>query len=171
MTVLRAVTLWQPWASLVIVGAKPFEFRGYPPPRTIVGERIVIHAATKPMDRTELLAMLRSLERGSEGSAELCLHADKAIPVLKEALDDQPGFPGRGTLPWGCGLGTAICGEGRNGVEIAREEFGCSYVDVGDELDANFGWPLTEIERWEPAVEARGKQGIWFWPYANGAPA
>jgi len=24
---IRAITIWQPWASLIIIGAKPYEFR------------------------------------------------------------------------------------------------------------------------------------------------
>jgi len=24
---MKALTIWQPWASLIMIGAKPFEFR------------------------------------------------------------------------------------------------------------------------------------------------
>lgn len=42
---MRALTLWQPWASLVAIGAKTIETRSWPAPASAVGERIAIHAA------------------------------------------------------------------------------------------------------------------------------
>jgi hypothetical protein len=37
---MKAITVWQPWASLIAIGAKPYEFRGWQPPRAIIGQRI-----------------------------------------------------------------------------------------------------------------------------------
>lgn len=45
---MRVSTLWQPHASLVEIGAKPFETRNYPPPDKMIGTRIAIHAAVRP---------------------------------------------------------------------------------------------------------------------------
>lgn len=42
---MKALSLWQPWASLVAVGAKTIETRHWPPARALLGERIAIHAA------------------------------------------------------------------------------------------------------------------------------
>lgn len=39
-----ALTLWQPWATTVMVGPKGVENRGWPPPRFLIGQRIWIHA-------------------------------------------------------------------------------------------------------------------------------
>jgi hypothetical protein len=43
---VKALPLWQPWATLVAVGAKRVETRGYPPWRLGLqdGQRIAIHA-------------------------------------------------------------------------------------------------------------------------------
>jgi hypothetical protein len=46
--IIPAITLWQPWACLIEIGAKPFETRGHPAPRRLVGQRIAIHAASRP---------------------------------------------------------------------------------------------------------------------------
>lgn len=48
MTTMPAVTLWQPWACLVEVGAKPNETRAFPIPRRLLGVRVAIHAAARP---------------------------------------------------------------------------------------------------------------------------
>lgn len=47
---MKALPLWQPWASLVAVGAKRVETRGYPPRRIglTAGQRIAIHATKTP---------------------------------------------------------------------------------------------------------------------------
>jgi len=44
---IPAVTLWQPWASLIASGAKPFETRAFPIPARLLGKRVAIHAAAR----------------------------------------------------------------------------------------------------------------------------
>lgn len=46
---MKALPLWQPWASLVALGAKRVETRGYPPSRLGLhaGQRIAIHATKR----------------------------------------------------------------------------------------------------------------------------
>lgn len=42
---MRGLSLHQPWASLVICGAKRLETRGWRPPTDLVGHRFAVHAA------------------------------------------------------------------------------------------------------------------------------
>ena len=42
---MKAISLWQPWASLIAIGAKSIETRSWPAPRALIGDRIAIHAA------------------------------------------------------------------------------------------------------------------------------
>jgi hypothetical protein len=51
---LPALTIWQPWATLIIAGLKPYEFRGYPAPRFVRGHRIAIHAGARPIRASEI---------------------------------------------------------------------------------------------------------------------
>ena len=164
---MKALTIWQPWASLVIEGAKPFEFRGWNPRHrgggyaALIGQRIVIHAASKKMDPRELNYLIGVLQKRdrpeyAELAAETCLIADKALPILFRAL--------RGELPMSAGLGTVTLGEPENGVAIA-ERFGVPRANDSDRDDqANWGWPMGEIERWDEPVPMRGAQGFWHWP-------
>lgn len=168
---MKALTIYQPWASLIMAGAKPYEFRGWSPRlrggayAALIGQRIVIHASTRKIERIEVVAIKRALESGDASwIAETCLHADKALPVLAKALETIPGNEGHGDLPWGVGLGTAVLGEPRNGLDIA-EEFGLPRVNDSDrDQHANFGWPMLDIEVWDMPVECRGLQGFWNWP-------
>lgn len=151
---MKALTLWQPWASLVIEGCKPFEFRGWRAPRHIVGQRIVIHAAARKPDLDEVEDLLVALDLGGWIAAETCLRPiERAIEVLR-----------RGSWPLAAGLGTAIVGQPRNGIEIA-EEFGVPRANDSDRDEhANWGWPMLEIERWPEPMPMRGAQGLWNWP-------
>lgn len=63
---IPALTLWQPWATLVAEEFKPYEFRSYPARKGLWGQRIAIHAGARPVKRAEiddLLVALR-LEQG-----------------------------------------------------------------------------------------------------------
>lgn len=174
---MKALTIYQPWASLVIEGAKPYEFRGWSPRvrggkyAALIGQRIVIHASTRRINRAEVMAIRASLQAGGGRAAETCLHADKAAPILERALQEWFDGPfasvsagGHGDLPFGVGLGTAILGEPRDGWEIA-EDFGVQSVNDSDrDQHANYGWPMLEIEKWDTPIECRGLQGFWNWP-------
>lgn len=50
---MNAISLWQPWASLWILGIKYFETRGYPFPRSLRGQTVAVHAAKKRVDLEE----------------------------------------------------------------------------------------------------------------------
>lgn len=167
---MKAFTIYQPWASLVMVGAKPFEFRGWSPRERggryaeLIGRRIVIHASARKIIRLETSQIRNKLLAGGDLAAETCLHAAKAHPVLDLAMDDDPRLGGHGNLPWSCGLGTAVLGEPRNGLDIA-EEFSLPHVNDSERRKhANFGWPMLDIEIWDEPIPMRGFQGFWNWP-------
>lgn len=44
---MKAITLWQPWASLVAEGVKTIETRSWAAPAGLIGQTIGIHAAAK----------------------------------------------------------------------------------------------------------------------------
>ena len=159
---MKALTIWQPWASLIVAGAKPYEFRGWRAPRSLIGKRIVIHAAARKMNLAETRALfVLKHTRNTDDQyklawAETCLIADKAGPVLAEAIV--------GDLPFAVGIGTAVLGEPRLGTEIAAE-FGVPRANDSDRDDhANWGWPMLDIEPWPEAIPMRGAQGFWNWP-------
>ena len=44
---MRALSLWQPWASLIAVGGKEYETRSWWPPHSVLPSAIAIHAAKR----------------------------------------------------------------------------------------------------------------------------
>jgi hypothetical protein len=151
---VKVLTIWQPWCSLIIAGAKPYEFRRWPAPARLVGQRIVIHAGARPMRRGELQDILLRLDSG-----ETALRIDVARPIVERALTSP------GAFPRAAGLGTAVLRQ-----PVLAAELFADKVEDSDRIDHTiWAWPLTEIRCFEPIVPARGLQGFWTWPYAERA--
>lgn len=150
---MKALTIWQPWASLIALGFKPYEFRGWPAPRSVCGQRIAIHAGARPVRKAEvadLLLRLRGPDAWTTG-----LKAD-AIGLL-EKVHASPAI-----LPLSHVLGTAILGEPIHASKLA-ERLGGPLNDSDRGRHSNWGWPLADIEPAVPPVPARGAQGFWEW--------
>lgn len=152
--ILKALTIWQPWASLIMAGFKPYEFRRWPAPRYVVGQRILIHAGVRTIKKIEIRDLIATLSSG-----EFCggMTAD-AIDFLGDVLMD------RRKLPLAAGLGTVLLGDARQSYELWPEQF-AGYSDSDRAAVSNWAWPVSEIEHFEPIVPVRGHQGFWNWPY------
>lgn len=160
---MKATTLWQPYASLVAIGAKPFETRSYPPPAKLIGQRIAIHAAARPIQLTwrDLDLPTRAVIIDAFVAAE-----------LKGRADD---------LPHGAVVCTAVVeGAGKiagiddrlptyvSGIVHMRERRGdmpaSIYTDhFGDYFPGRWAWLLTDVRRLAVPEPAKGKQGWWQW--------
>lgn len=149
---IPALTVWQPWASLIVAGAKPYEWRRHRAPKTIIGKRMAIHAGARGSSRLEIAALCLMLCRGNTSS----LIAEVALPLL-ERWHTSPGM-----LPLSSILCTAVVGEPITAAAYA-EQYGIAPYD-SERIDHSlWGWPLTDIEVLRPYVPHRGAQGIWYW--------
>jgi len=166
---MKALTIWQPWATLIMIGAKPYEFRSWQPPRWLIGQRLAIHAGARPVKASEVRALVMAL-KGSGNLANPCLNKDVALPVLERVLaalkkspDTLFDTPEQLTLPISHILGSVRVGEPKRG-DVVAHEFG---EDAGNDSDRegtfNWGWPMLDIKQEEPPVPARGAQGLWDW--------
>ena len=146
---MKALTIWQPWASLIMAGAKPVEWRGWACPRRIVGQRIAIHAGARPARADEIADIL-----GRISGPETSLVAAIAEPLLRRVH--------RVSWPLSSVLGTAIIGAPISALDWVRAH-APDFAD-SDRIDqSKFAWPLSGIERFEPPIPARGAQGFWDW--------
>jgi hypothetical protein len=156
---MKALTIFQPWASLIMIGAKPYEFRRWDY-RTripsIEGQRIVIHAAARPIKLAEVEDIIaRMRDRLSS------LHAEKAMPLLERI---RAAHKGRGVVELAAGLGTAILGEPKHVSALFN-----SPAD-SDRIDHHmWAWPLTDVRPFSEPVHYQGSQGFWNWPEAMAA--
>lgn len=140
---IPCITVWQPWASLIAIGAKPYEFRSWAAPRDVRGRRIALHAAVRPPRSDEISALIQHLEAGMTLESEL--NADLALPLLREALMVPA------SLVTSAVLCTAMLGEPVRATSLRRE----AASDM-------WAWPVSEIEPIEPTFPARGRQGFWW---------
>lgn len=143
---MRALSIQQPWASLIIIGAKRIETRSWPCPPHLLGETIAIHASQRfPMD-----------------AQYLCL----TQPFLK-ALDAAGHAEPELTLPRGAVLGTArivACVRTEELLDIARARpLSEQERAFGDYRPGRWGWILGDVKRFETPVPAKGALGLWRW--------
>jgi hypothetical protein len=162
---MKALTVLQPWASLIVAGAKPYEFRRWLPPTAMIGQRIVIHAAKRKIDQSEVVDLFCLLRDGPEkrnqppAVVETCLDAGKALPIL-----DRAWLPSEEPLHLGAGVGTVVLGAPRAAEEIA-EELGVPRVnDSSRDKHAVWTWPMLDPELWLAPVPMPGSQQFWNWP-------
>lgn len=162
---MKALTVYQPWASLIIEGAKPYEFRRWDYSArfpSLVGQRIAIHAAARAMKADEVFDVLDRIKDG-----ETALDIEKATPVLNLILDTARDNEKRAArcLPISAVLGTATLGKPQRAFDLFRDK-----VADSDRIDQHiFAWPLTDIARFDQPVPYRGAQGFWSFQEALGA--
>lgn len=133
---LPAITMWQPWASLVFEGAKPDETRGFRYPAKYEGCEIAIHSA----------AAFPALKHITKELHNLCM--------------DVFGCGYNFSLPRGVILGTVRLSGCRPTDLVAgfrtRDE-----LASGDYSTGRFAWLLSDIKILALPVPAKGKQGWW----------
>lgn len=102
---MLALSLWQPWASLLLADAKPNytgsglleEYRSWSLPARVIGPRVAIHAA-KRMETSEMIAAILEDTMGrGEGTVK---NAPEALKILEAARRDA--------LPRGALIGSVV---------------------------------------------------------------
>ena len=159
---MKAITLWQPWASLIACGVKDVETRSWPPPESLIGQRIAIHAAKRKVSRIDT-----SPELARAMCEQIGLSCDHGDPwtVLN-------------TLPRGAVLCTAVLSDAwmvnrhEESTGVLRAESHEILVDVvkvcgldawGDFTPGRWLWFLDDIKVLDEAVVATGRQQFWDW--------
>ena len=151
---MKALTVWQPCASLIIIGAKPYEFRGrsyldyinHPKP----GERIAIHASARPVRPAEVKDLLFRIGGAGDTTGLIVERAKQLLDRVRAAHKCR-------ALPLGAVLGTAVIGEPKRADEIFGRR------PEASDADYNWAWPLTDVEKFNVPVPTRGMQGFWRW--------
>lgn len=133
---MKAISLTQPWASLVAIGAKHIETRSWRP-TSALGEDIAIHAAKSfPVDCRMLCdqtIFARTLKRSW---MQLPLGAVIAVARL-DSYERTERLVSDGSLT------------------MIEEAFG----DYGP---CRFGWRLSNVRPLSTPINCRGSLGIWF---------
>ena len=151
---MKAITIWQPWASLLACGAKEFETRSWA--ATYRGP-MAIHASKKPFDTDQYL--------------------DRELRSFANALE-LPDIHSFGALPCGCIIAVAeltccheivLCGgrglssDSAGWLETDRGIYHPTKLEqlFGDWRRGRYAWELTNIKALRSPVPARGRLGLW----------
>lgn len=138
---MKALSIWQPWASLIMSGHKKIETRGWAAPYSILGQRIAIAstASNRPEQR-----------RAAEGH------------VFREHYC-ATGLPAIENLPMGCILGTVLVDGCREMDASFLEELEPQEEAFGIYGPGRFAWFLRDPRPLDRPVPAKGAQGVWNW--------
>ena len=160
---MKAITLWQPWASLLACGAKQYETRSW---ATNYRGPIAIHAA---------ITRKYYCTAGYQDIMIEAAHDKRWQEYLMQCADTEEH-----EIPFGAVIATAelvechriqkdpkthrFCGYGNDGrvtklpIFLPKNE----YL-FGDWTPGRFAWEFANMKILVRPVPAKGKQGLWEW--------
>jgi len=158
-TPIAAITLHQPYATLIALGVKPDETRSWPAPRHLTGNLLAIHAGKA----TGVLAEAR------ENRAEIALWDDRRrasfqrrTAIGKFLLHLGEAVPDLDLLPLGAVVCVARLIQCHRTETIMRTRSEAALV-FGDYAYGRYAWALNVVHVFADPIPAQGKQGIWQW--------
>lgn len=168
---MKAITIWQPWASLIACGVKKYETRSW---ATKYRGPIAIHSALKPFVNCWSWST-----------------SARAREVILRRMGLTEDFEPEKYFPPGCILATAelvnvwyiVHHPGTNidvakGIPVGAEsvttdkhapDFGDFFVPSSDEMTlgdwtpGRYAWELRNVKPLSAPVQAMGRQGLWNW--------
>ena len=147
---MKALTLHQPWATLIAAGVKTTETRSWGPPRSLIGHRIALHAGKQ---------LIKSQSGLGAGTWEM--------------MNTLYGPDWSELIPRGMVVATARLADARRVValdlETGRARLSGSPARTvladpyGDFSPGRWLWLLADVQPCNPPAPARGAQGLWNW--------
>lgn len=139
---MKAITIIQPWATLIAIGAKQYETRSW---STKHRGEIAIHA-------------------GKKIDLEACKE-----PEIRKALDEY-GYTAD-NLPTGAVVATARLTNCYKSVDTWTDGYelegnrliSSPECDFGDFTPGRYAWEMSGVKRLEEPIAAKGQQGLWNW--------
>lgn len=164
---MKALSLWQPWASLVAIGAKGIDTRGW---ATRYRGPLAIHAAARKCDTKDIPAptvhaMIQILRPVTEKLARTAMYLPLEL------------------LPRGCVIATCTLAEccriGEDGLyrldpdKIEPPTWfaplpGEPEISFGDYTPGRFAWILEDVRPLPEPIPAKGHQSLWSWEPPEG---
>ncbi len=139
---MKAITLWQPWASLVAIGAKRIETRSW---ATKYRGPLAIHAAQKHITIVDDLKASRLIQN--------------TIHSRGVAIKD---------LPKGVVLATSILVDCVRITPEFMDTLSEQEKAFGDYTLGRYAWVLEDIKKLDKPIPAIGKQRLWEWESPEG---
>ncbi len=174
---MKAISLWQPWASLIACSAKPYETRSWAPPSDYIGQRIAIHAAKKIDKGAAQFAQEILYGQHKQGGFDL---ADTVAATFNRTPEELLGRFGMSMMPIGAVVCTAVLeaafqlGPPKNATTARtvrrltskpeHYSLDVQYDDWGDYSEGRWAWLLSGVQVINPAPAVKGAQGFFELP-------
>ncbi len=138
---MKALTIWQPWASLIAAGEKKYETRSW---ETKYRGPIAIHSAKILFDTNS--------------------YFDRELYPFAYALD-LSNIHSFDTLPYGCIVATAELLNCFQVTPALIKKLGLTKKEIyfGDWTPGRYAWELTNVKMFENPIKVNGKQRLWNW--------
>ena len=159
---MKALTILQPWASLIACGAKKIETRSWP---TKYRGPLAIHAGKVMPDEFADLACGNPLFRKTLLDAGILMSFVNmpfgSVIAIADLVDCREIYGrtcvGNEQKPIG-----ALLRNDAHGIEVTGNE-----IAFGDYTPGRFAWILQNVRQIEP-IRARGYQRLWHWEPPEG---
>lgn len=138
---IKALSLWQPWASLIAIGAKEFETRSW---RHNYRGLVAIHAS----------------KRWTRDEIYMTEHFARTYPVATQGKLLKP-------LP----LGVVLCVAKLMDIvptEAIRHHLAQPERAFGDYTSGRYAWELQVVKVFDEPIPWKGAQGLWDWEWEGG---
>lgn len=197
---MKALSLWQPFASLVALGAKPIETRGW---ATSFRGPLAIHATL--MTTSALVATYETEPCDCGGTGHTMLTTPAAVRATAVAklgywpMCGKNSEPSKGAQRLPFGAVVAVCRVvdcipivvANDPYEVDAEfcmvrsldgerlyhKVGNTTADMTDQLPfgdfshGRYAWMLQGMTQLAEPIPARGRQGLWNWPNGDSVMA
>jgi hypothetical protein len=137
---VNALTLWQPHATLMAIGAKKIETRSWDLPARVAGAWVAIHAASF---KSVPISVLRSVL------------ADPAITTVLRSYAIDPA-----KLPYGAIVAVAHLTRALPTTSLVGKVSPQEAI-LGDYSAGRFGWMTADVIPLLDPVLCKGAQGLW----------
>jgi len=173
---MKALTIRQPWATLIALGVKTIETRSWRAPKALIGQRVAIHAGKALPPFGLQLGPWTIVDTPGRWVASDCdrglvrdlpLGAVVAVATLADCVPmvgpeevGPDGWPDDGPV---------FEVDGENLHLWPFNAASCDASDYGDQLPygdfrpGRWAWMLTDIDQLLDPIPATGKQGVWEW--------
>lgn len=157
---MKAISLWQPWATLIAIGAKQYETRSW---STDYRGPLVIHAAKRPNELKELREAIYMKTAGGRIRENATEFERFAITAIYKHQGEAIGafIP---TLPLGAALCVVDLVDCIKTDIIAPDYLTLQEKAFGNYQPGRYAWKLANYRYFKTPVPMRGAQGIFETP-------
>jgi len=151
---MKAISLWQPWASAIALDLKHFETRSWRPPQKLIGQPLAIHAA-KRKDETGVWRWMQHKLDIQPGQQPEDFHP----AALNDAAESFHALP----------FGAIVCLVRVEAVwqvthrASTLKQIGEKEEKWGDYSEGRYYWQLKPFYIFKDPIPCIGRQGIFDW--------